>query len=93
MLFIGTKIPAEFSATSPFECGFINKENSRSIFSMHFFLVALLFLIFDVELVLIFPFFHNSAMGATAIELLSLLVFLFVVSYGLAMEWVNSILE
>jgi len=40
----------------PFECGFLGYEERRSPFRVHFFLVALIFLIFDVELILIFPF-------------------------------------
>jgi NADH-ubiquinone oxidoreductase chain 3 len=41
---------------SPFECGFYPQALRRSPFSIHFFLVSILFLIFDVELVLLFPF-------------------------------------
>jgi len=41
----------------PFECGFLPQASTRNPFSMHFFLIALVFLIFDVELILLFPFF------------------------------------
>jgi NADH-ubiquinone oxidoreductase chain 3 len=40
---------------SRFECGFERLEGSRTPFSLQFFLVSLVFLIFDVELVLLFP--------------------------------------
>ena len=40
---------------SPFECGFLTKGIRRGLFSVHFFLVALVFVIFDVELILLFP--------------------------------------
>jgi len=40
----------------PFECGFNPKSLPRIPFSIRFFLIAVIFLVFDVELVLIFPF-------------------------------------
>lgn len=42
---------------APFECGFSPYSSSRSPFSLHFFLVSIIFLLFDVELVLLFPLF------------------------------------
>lgn len=40
----------------PFECGFNPKRLPRIPFSIRFFLIAIIFLVFDVELVLMFPF-------------------------------------
>lgn len=40
----------------PFECGFNPREGGRVSFSFHFFLVALIFIVFDVELLLLYPY-------------------------------------
>ena len=42
--------------SSPFECGFLGLEERRSPFRVHFFIVSLIFLIFDIELVILFPY-------------------------------------
>nr|YP_010953305.1 NADH dehydrogenase subunit 3 [Deleatidium vernale]WMQ76565.1 NADH dehydrogenase subunit 3 [Deleatidium vernale] len=73
--------------SSPFECGFDPKSSSRLPFSLRFFLIAVIFLIFDVEialllpLVLIFPYSNPAHwMGVGMFFLLVLLL-------GLYHEW------
>nr|ABK79930.1 NADH dehydrogenase subunit 3 [Tigriopus californicus] len=54
---------------SPFECGFSPNSSARVSFSLHFFLVALIFIVFDVELLLLYPYvvsFSGSAVSSLA---------------------------
>lgn len=61
-LVIITILSSESSSTlffkdklSPYECGFIPYDDARAQFEIHFYIVALLFVIFDVELILLLP--------------------------------------
>jgi len=46
----------QFSERTPFECGYLGLNLSRERFSMQFYIIALVFLIFDRELILLLPF-------------------------------------
>lgn len=87
---LALKQPKEQEKHSPFECGFIPWENSRQTFSIQFFLIALIFLIFDVELILIFPYIITAMHCIPLISLLSLSVFLLVLTAGFVFEWLTN---
>lgn len=79
--------------SSPFECGFDPFESSRIPFSRHFFIIAVIFLIFDVELVIIMPItIVITTINIIEIYLVILLFLLFLI-LGLYHEWKNNILN
>nr|AWV83789.1 NADH dehydrogenase subunit 3 [Okanagana rimosa] len=79
--------------SSPFECGFNPISSPRIPFSSHFFLIAVIFLVFDVELVVIMPMVvclpYNNMLDVYMI----MFIFLFVLIIGLAHEWNNKMLD
>ena len=81
----------DFEKIRPFECGFIPNSKSRTPFSTHFFLIAIIFLIFDVELILLFPYFLLRESGSTNKEMFILLVVL--LTWGTLVEWSQSMLD
>nr|YP_010121806.1 NADH dehydrogenase subunit 3 [Callista chinensis]QRE83913.1 NADH dehydrogenase subunit 3 [Callista chinensis] len=58
-MLVGQKWRYELAKLTAFECGFDPLSSSRMPFSMRFFLVALLFLVFDMEMVLLFPYIFS----------------------------------
>lgn len=72
---------------SPFECGFDPNSSARLPFSLRFFLLAIIFLIFDVEIVLLFPILAAIGVGFSFRVLLAGSIFLVVVLGGLIHEW------
>nr|O21616.1 RecName: Full=NADH-ubiquinone oxidoreductase chain 3; AltName: Full=NADH dehydrogenase subunit 3 [Podomys floridanus]AAB87265.1 NADH dehydrogenase subunit 3 [Podomys floridanus] len=78
---------------NPYECGFDPMSSARLPFSMKFFLVAITFLLFDLEIALLLPLpwaiqMHNiNMMMSTAFILVSIL------ALGLAYEWLQKGLE
>ena len=77
---------------SPFECGFFPLETSKITFSSRFFVIALVFLIFDIELILIFPYICSNQI-ARSVSFFLLLFFLNILSFGLYYEWNFSIID
>ena len=84
-LFLSANKPNE-SKISPFECGFISiLGQTRSNFNIHFYLVAMLFLIFDLEILLLFPIavslYQVSTFGFSIA-----LIFFIVLTVGFVLE-------
>lgn len=76
----------------PYECGIIPETSARGRFSVKFFLVAMSFIVFDVEAIFLVPW----AVVARELKLygfLAILVFLLMVALSLAYEWRRGALE
>ena len=78
---------------SPFECGFSTLGEYRINFRLHFFVVALVFIIFDVELIIIFPFFMLLKRGASSEVCSFFIILVFVLTGALLNEWNQIALE
>nr|QFG71040.1 NADH dehydrogenase subunit 3 [Pseudorimula sp. RSIO35641] len=73
--------------SSPFECGFDPMGSARLPFSLRFFLLAVIFLIFDVEIVLLFPVVSKISTQMDFFTFTGILAFLLILILGLFHEW------
>ena len=77
---------------SPYECGFNAFEDSRMKFDVRYYLVAILFIIFDLEIAFLFPWaVALNEVGMTGF--LAMMVFLGVLVVGFIYEWKKGALE
>jgi len=77
---------------SPYECGFEAFEDARMKFDVRYYLVAILFILFDLEIAFLFPW----AIVLNEIGLfgfLSMMVFLGILVVGFVYEWMKGALE
>jgi len=76
----------DFEKSSAYECGFQPFEDSREKFDVRFYLIAILFIIFDLEIMFLFPW----CMTLFAINIfgyMTMLVFLIILTLGFFYEW------
>nr|AXS66324.1 NADH dehydrogenase subunit 3 [Staphylinoidea sp. 3 KM-2017] len=72
---------------SPFECGFDPKSSARMPFSLQFFLIAVIFLIFDVEITLMIPFVTTMNLTNITSFMMIFITFMIILLAGLYHEW------
>lgn len=78
---------------SSFECGFDPFACLRRPFSVRFFTLVILFLVFDVESVLLFPYIGIIFISLSRLSLWGLYFFSLILYVGLLYEWYNTLLE
>nr|YP_010239118.1 NADH dehydrogenase subunit 3 [Miltogramma oestracea]QTF74378.1 NADH dehydrogenase subunit 3 [Miltogramma oestracea] len=78
---------------SPFECGFDPKSSSRLPFSLRFFLITIIFLIFDVEIALILPIIVIMKLSNLFLWTITSIIFLIILLLGLYHEWNQGMLN
>ena len=77
---------------SAYECGFEPFNDSRMEFDVRFYLVAILFIIFDLEIAFLFPW--AISLGTIGLYgYLSMLIFLFILTIGFIYEWKKGALD
>nr|YP_008758516.1 NADH dehydrogenase subunit 3 [Sagmariasus verreauxi]BAO02872.1 NADH dehydrogenase subunit 3 [Sagmariasus verreauxi] len=79
--------------SSPFECGFDPNGSARIPFSLRFFLIAVIFLIFDVEITLLLPLAAIMDFSNITNYISTGLLFLLILLFGLYLEWHSGALE
>lgn len=77
---------------SAYECGFHPFEDTRSKFDVRFYLVAILFIIFDLEITFLFPWSLCLLSTGTA-GFFAVLFFLYILLIGFFYEWKKGALE
>ena len=77
---------------SPYECGFEAFEDSRMKFDVRYYLVAILFIIFDLEIAFLFPWAIVLDQIGT-FGLMAMAIFLAVLVIGFIYEWKKGALE
>lgn len=88
---LGTRRP-DAEKLSPYECGFEAFEDSRMKFDVRFYLVAILFIIFDLEIAFLFPWaVVLDKIGM--VGYLSMMLFLGILVVGFIYEWKKGALE
>jgi len=77
---------------SAYECGFEPFDDSRMEFDVRFYLVAILFIIFDLEIAFLFPW-AVSLGNIGILGFCSMMIFLFILTVGFIYEWKKGALD
>nr|WNH17519.1 NADH dehydrogenase subunit 3 [Orthopristis chrysoptera] len=83
----------DYEKLSPYECGFDPLGSARLPFSLRFFLVAILFLLFDLEIALLLPLPWGDQLSDPLLTFLWAAAVLTLLTLGLIYEWLQGGLE
>nr|UFK32224.1 NADH dehydrogenase subunit 3 [Aguriahana sp. 1 BY-2021a] len=90
---ISKKTIVDLQKSTPFECGFNPMTFKRLPFSIHFFLIAVIFLIFDIEIIIILPMTLTLKSSLLSMWALTGTMFIIILIIGLYHEWTNGMLN
>ena len=88
---IGVRHP-DAQKNSPYECGFEAFEDARMKFDVRYYLVAILFILFDLEIAFLFPW-AVSLKEIGAVGFWAMMIFLGILVVGFAYEWKKGALD
>ena len=77
---------------SPYECGFEAFEDARMKFDVRYYLIAILFILFDLEIAFLFPW-AVTLKEIGAFGFWSMMIFLLILVVGFVYEWMKGALE
>ena len=89
--FLGPQRP-DAAKNSPYECGFEAFDDARSKFDVRYYLVAILFILFDLEIAFLFPWAASlKEIGTTGF--VAMMIFLAILVVGFIYEWKKGALD
>ena len=89
---LGAKLRGNREKLSAYECGFEAFDDARARFDVRYYLVAILFIVFDLEIAFLFPWAVALQRIGTP-GLIAMGIFLFILVVGFAYEWKKGALE
>ena len=90
--FLRPKVPENAVKNAPYECGEVIKGTARIQFNVRYYLFALIFVIFDVEVLFLAPWavvFRQMGVGAY----MEMVIFILILAVGLVYAWKKGALE
>lgn len=90
--FLAVQKTSDSEKVSAYECGFNPFEDARNTFDIRFYLVSILFIIFDLEVVFLFPW-ALTLQQTTMTGFFSMFIFLIILTIGFIYEWLKGALE
>ena len=91
--FVGPKAPSEVKL-APYECGIESPGLPKERFAVRFYLIAMLFILFDIELIFLYPWaVAFNVMNARTFLLLEIIVFIIILLIGYIYAWRKGALD
>ena len=87
------RIHDDAAKLSPYECGFEAFEDTRMKFDVRYYLVAILFIVFDLEIAFLFPVGGGARQDRRRSACVAMGIFLAILVVGFVYEWKKGALE